>query len=124
MLNWSAGRKKGSDLAPPMLQRPLRPSEPKHRHERARLIEPLAPDPDAGAGNDRNVLLAADTIGHRRSRDRGAEVEAVHLLEGFGVISRELTGHVSGEQQAAVGAEHAGLGRRLERYLVDDLAGA
>src|SRR6266478_5407847 len=95
MLNWSAGRKKGSDLAPPMLQRPLRPSEPKHRHERARLIEPLAPDPDAGAGNHRDVLLAADTIGHRRSRDRGAEIEAVHLLEGFGVLTEVLAMHPS-----------------------------
>src|ERR1700736_2839211 len=77
------------------------PSEAEHCHERAGLIEPLAPDPDAGAGDDRDILLAADAVGHRRSRDRSAEVEAVHLLEGFSVIRSELSGHVSGEQQAA-----------------------
>src|SRR5262252_3736558 len=115
--------KNGGAILLPHYSVELSQLETEHRHECARLIEAAAPHPDAAAGDYRYVLLAADAIGHGRSRDRRAEVEAVYLLEGFGVIDCEFPGHVSGEQKPAVGTEHARLGWRLERRLVDDFAG-
>src|SRR5712671_2386426 len=95
----------------------------KDRHERGRLVETAAPDADAATGHDRNVLLAPDAIGHRRSRDRRAEAQAPYFLQRGGIVGGELAGHMPGEQQTAIGAQHARLGRRLERLLADDLSG-
>src|SRR5712671_6494375 len=88
----------------------------KDRHERGRLVETAAPDADAATGHDRNVLLAPDAIGHRRSRDRRAEAQAPYFLQRGGIVGGELAGHMPGAQQTR-------LGRRLERLLADDLSG-
>src|SRR5260370_12955847 len=56
----------------------LSASETKHSDDRARLIEAAAAHADAGAGNHRDILLAADAICHRRRPAPGAEAEALH----------------------------------------------
>src|SRR6266568_2038177 len=98
-------------------------SETKHGHERRRLVEAGTANADAAAGDDRDILLPADAIGHRRRRDRRTRIEAPHFLECGGVIGRELSVHVTGEQKLTLGAQHARLGWRLERLLAEDFAG-
>src|SRR5436305_1242744 len=53
-----------------------RPLQPKDGFDRAWLVESRAADTLRATGHDGDVLLAADAVGHRRSRDRGAEAEA------------------------------------------------
>src|SRR5712691_7639646 len=77
-------------------------SETEDRHDCGGLIEAAAAHPDAAAGNDRDILLASDAVGHRRSGDRRAEAEAPRLLERLGIISGEFAGHMPGEQQVTV----------------------
>src|SRR6516164_9075425 len=89
-----AGQKKGGAARSPSLVAMAARSETEHRHEGAGLIEALPAHPDAAADHDRDVLLAADAVGHRRSRDRGTQVEAVEFLKGGGVIGGEFPRHM------------------------------
>src|SRR5579863_570407 len=61
-------RKRGS-TAPPLRFDGQKPSQAEHGDDRGRLYEPALPDPDRAAGDDCNILLAVDTVGHRRRRD-------------------------------------------------------
>src|SRR5262249_23148880 len=98
--------------------------QPKHRNDRRRLIKPRAAQVLRATGHHRDVLLAVDAVAHRRRRDRGAKVEAPHLLERIAVVGGEMPGVVAAEQKIAAGAQEARFIRDVELLLGSDLAGA
>ena len=61
----------------------------------------------ARSGENGNVLLAVDRIGHRGRVDAGAEIEVPELLQALGVISRERAVVVPQEHQIAGGRKRA-----------------
>src|SRR5205085_656878 len=71
-----------------------------------------------------DVLLAIDRIGHRRPGEGGPGLEAPKLLHGVLVVGRYLAHDIAHEDEAAVSAQHSGIGRIVGLQLLHGVAGA
>src|SRR5262252_5541730 len=76
------------------------------------------------ASDQGHILFAVDRISHWRTGECGAGLEAPQLLHGVLIEGRYLAHDVAHEDEAAVGAQYARIGRIIGLELLHSVAGA